>query len=145
MASAQARIRINDQLEGLSVDAEVKALAQPLADATKALGETAQWLGMNAMGDVRKAFAGSVPFLKFFGVVAGGWQLFRGAKIAAEKLAAGDNDAFYTAKIQTATFYAHHVLTQSAWLQKQIVEGSVDVMAGTDDMFEVERRALVTA
>jgi phage shock protein A len=26
MASAQARIRINDQLEGLSVDAEVKAL-----------------------------------------------------------------------------------------------------------------------
>ncbi len=26
---------------------------------------------MNAMGDIRKAFAGSVPFLKFFGVVAG--------------------------------------------------------------------------
>jgi 3-(methylthio)propanoyl-CoA dehydrogenase len=126
-------------------NAEVKALAQPLAEATKALGDTAQWLGMNAMGDIRKAFAGSVPFLKFFGVVAGGWQLFRGAKVAAEKLAAGDTDAFYTAKIQTATFYAHHVLTQYAWLQKQIVEGSADVMAGSDDMFEVERRALVTA
>jgi hypothetical protein len=37
------------------------------------------------------------------------------------------------------------VLSQSAWLQKQIVEGSGDVMAGSDDMFEVERRALVTA
>ena len=97
------------------------------------------------MGDLRKAFACSVPFLKFFGIVAGGWQLFRGAKIAAEKIAAGDNDPYYVAKIQTATFYAHHVLTQYAFLQKQITEGSGDVMAGSDDMFDVERRALATA
>jgi alkylation response protein AidB-like acyl-CoA dehydrogenase len=128
-----------------SDNAQVKALAQPLAAATKALGETAQFIGMSAMGDTRKAFANSVPFLNFFGIVAGGWQLFRGAKIAAEKLAAGDTDPFYTAKLDTATFYAHNVLSQSAWLQKQIVEGSGDVMAGSDDMFEVERRALVTA
>ncbi|GAC1570879.1 MAG: acyl-CoA dehydrogenase [Candidatus Elarobacter sp.] len=128
-----------------SQNTDVAALAGPLGDATKALGETAQWLGMNAMGDLRKAFACSVPFLKFFGIVAGGWQLFRGAKIAAEKIAAGDNDPFYVAKIQTATFYAHHVLTQYAFLQKQITEGSGDVMAGNDEMFEVERRALVTA
>jgi alkylation response protein AidB-like acyl-CoA dehydrogenase len=128
-----------------SDNADVKALAQPLNDATKALGETAQWIGMNAMGDLHKAFANSVPFLNFFGIVAGGWQLFRGAKVAAEKLAAGDNDPFYTAKIQTATFYAHNILTQYAYLQKQIVEGSGDVMAGTDEMFEVERRALATA
>jgi alkylation response protein AidB-like acyl-CoA dehydrogenase len=128
-----------------SENAEVKALAQPLADAVKGLGDTAQFIGMTAMGDLHKAFANSVPFLNFFGIVAGGWQLFRGAKIAAEKLAAGDSDPFYTAKIQTATYYAHNVLSQAAWLQKQIVEGSGDVMAGTDDNFEVERRALVTA
>jgi alkylation response protein AidB-like acyl-CoA dehydrogenase len=128
-----------------SENPEVKALAQPLAEATKQLGDTAQFIGMSAMGDLHKAFANSVPFLNFFGIVAGGWQLFRGAKIAAEKLAAGDNDPFYTAKIQTATFYAHNVLSQSAWHQKQITEGSGDVMAGNDDMFEVERRALVTA
>ena len=128
-----------------SSNPEVAALAGPLGDATKALGETAQWLGMNAMGDLRKAFACSVPFLKFFGIVAGGWQLFRGAKVAAEKIAAGDTDPYYVAKIQTATFYAHHVLTQYAFLQKQIVEGSADVMAGNDDMFDVERRALATA
>ena len=41
--------------------------------------------------------------------------------------------------------YAHHVLSQYAYFQKQITEGSGDVMAGNDDMFEVERRALVTA
>jgi len=128
-----------------SENPEVKALAQPLAEAAKALGETAQFIGMSAMGDLHKAFANSVPFLNFFGVVAGGWQLFRGAKIAAEKLAAGDNDPFYAAKIRTATFYAHNVLSQAAWLKKQITEGSGDVMAGADEMFEVERRALATA
>jgi len=37
------------------------------------------------------------------------------------------------------------VLSQSAWLQKQVVEGSGDVMAGNDEMFEVDRRALTTA
>ncbi|MBV8644217.1 MAG: acyl-CoA dehydrogenase C-terminal domain-containing protein [Candidatus Eremiobacteraeota bacterium] len=130
---------------GASENADVKALAQPLGDATKALADTAQWIGMNAMGDLNKAFANSVPFLNFFGIVAGGWQLFRGAKVAAEKLAAGETDPFYTAKIQTATFYAHNVLSQAAWLQKQITEGSGDVMAGAEEMFEVERRALVTA
>jgi 3-(methylthio)propanoyl-CoA dehydrogenase len=132
------------ELEG-SDNAQVKALAAPLAEATKQLGDTAQFIGMSAMGDTRKAFANSVPFLNFFGIVAGGWQLFRGAKIAAEKLAAGDSDPFYTAKLDTATFYAHSVLSQSAWLQKQIVEGSGAVTAGSDDMFDVERRALVTA
>ncbi len=130
---------------GQSDDERIKALAAPLAEATKALGDSAQWIGMNAMGDLHKAFANSVPFLNFVGVVAGGWQLFRGAKIAAEKIAAGDSDPFYAAKIDTATFYAHNVLSQAAWLKKQITEGSADVMAGGDDLFDVERRALATA
>jgi hypothetical protein len=123
----------------------VQALAQPLGDAVKLVGETAQWVGMNAMGDLRKAFACSVPFLRLLGTVAGGWQLFRAAQIAAEKLAAGESDPYYAAKIRTASFYAHHVLTQTAWLQKQITEGAGDVIAGDDELFEVERRALVTA
>jgi alkylation response protein AidB-like acyl-CoA dehydrogenase len=130
---------------GASPNPQVAALAEPLGEAVKGLGETAQWIGMNAMGDLRTAFACSVPFLRYFGIVAGAWQLFRGAKIAAEKLAAGETDEFYTAKITTATFYAHHVLTQGAWLRKQITEGAADVMAGSEEMFEVERRSLQTA
>jgi 3-(methylthio)propanoyl-CoA dehydrogenase len=130
---------------GASANPQVAALAEPLADAVKGLGETAQWIGMNAMGDLRTAFACSVPFLRYFGIVAGAWQLFRGAKIAAEKLAAGETDEFYAAKITTATFYAHHILTQGAWLRKQITEGAADVMAGSDEIFEVDRRSLQTA
>ena len=38
---------------------------------------------MNAMGDLHKAFACSVPYLQLWGIVAGGWQMARAAQIAA--------------------------------------------------------------
>ncbi len=128
-----------------SSDSHVAALGAALREATKALGEAAQAIGMSAMGDLRPAFACSVPFLRFFGIVAGGWQLFRAAKIACEKRAAGDLDEFYAAKIATATFYAHHILSQSEWLRREIVEGSGDVMALSEEQFELDRKVAVSA
>ena len=70
------------------------------------------------MGDLNKAFACSVPYLRLWGTVAGGWQMARAAQIAAEKIAANDSDAeFYRAKLATAGFYASHVLSQAEWFQ----------------------------
>ncbi|MBV8345332.1 MAG: acyl-CoA dehydrogenase C-terminal domain-containing protein, partial [Candidatus Eremiobacteraeota bacterium] len=81
-----------------------------------------------------------------WGTVAGGWQMARAAKIAAAKVAAGDADAeFYRAKLATAAFYATHVLSQSAWYQRQIVEGSGDVMTLDETQFELDRKSMVTA
>ena len=63
---------------------------------------------------------------------AGRWRA--PPQIAAEKIAAGDAESeFYRAKLATAAFYATHVLSQSAWLARQIVDGSADVMALTED------------
>jgi len=45
-----------------------------------------------------------VPFLKLMGVVAGGWQMARGARGRAR--AAGRDRNFLEAKIATARFYA---------------------------------------
>ena len=48
----------------------------------------------------RAAHAVAVPYLKLWGLVAGGWQLGRGALAAARRLADGTGDArFLTAKI----------------------------------------------
>jgi acyl-CoA dehydrogenase len=125
---------------------DVKALAAPLSKAIDALAETSQFIGMSAMGDLRKAVACSVPYLKLWGITAGGWQMLRSAQIAAEKVAAGDGDAeFYKAKIATAKFYASHVLTQSAWLKREIIDGSSDVMALTESQFDLDRKATVVA
>ncbi|MGB6986928.1 MAG: acyl-CoA dehydrogenase [Candidatus Aquilonibacter sp.] len=126
-------------------NADVKAIGEALLKSIASLAEVSQWIGMNAMGDLRKAFACSVPYLKFWGVVAGGWQMARAAKIAAEKIAAGDKDPFYPAKITTAKFYASHVLTQGAWYKRQIIDGAGDVMTLPEEAFELDRKTVVTA
>ena len=137
--------KIVKELEA-SENADVTALAAPLSKAIGALAETSQFIGMTAMGDLRKAVACSVPYLKLWGITAGGWQMARAALVAAQKLASGDPDAeFYRAKIATARFYASHVLTQSAYLKQQIVEGSGDVMALTEAQFDLDRKSPVVA
>jgi 3-(methylthio)propanoyl-CoA dehydrogenase len=126
-------------------NADVKAIGEALLKSIATLAEVSQWIGMNAMGDLHKAFACSVPYLKLWGVVAGGWQMARAAKIAADKIAAGDKDPFYPAKITTSKFYASHVLTQGAWYKRQIIDGSGDVMTLPEEAFELDRKTVVTA
>ena len=125
---------------------DVKALAGPFSKAIGALAESSQWIGMTAMGDLRKAVACSVPYLKLWGITAGAWQLARAAQIAAAKIAAGDAESeFYKAKITTAKFYASHILSQSAWLKLQITQGSGDVMTLTEAQYDLDRKSAVIA
>ncbi|HXO16988.1 MAG TPA: acyl-CoA dehydrogenase C-terminal domain-containing protein, partial [Candidatus Dormibacteraeota bacterium] len=127
-------------------DPIVKRIGEALGRALATLNEASQSIGMNAMGDLHKAFACSVPYLRLWGAVAGGWQMARAARIAADKIAAGDSEAeFYRAKLATAAFYATHVLSQAEWYRAQIVDGAGDVMALSDAQFELDRRMAVTA
>ncbi|HZV77841.1 MAG TPA: acyl-CoA dehydrogenase [Candidatus Babeliales bacterium] len=127
-------------------DPTVKRIGEALAASLATLNEVSQWIGMNAMGDLHKAFACSVPYLRLWGTIAGGWQMARAAQIAAAKIAAGDPETeFYRAKLATAGFYATHVLSQAAWFKQQIVQGSADVMTLTDAQFELDRKIAVTA
>jgi alkylation response protein AidB-like acyl-CoA dehydrogenase len=84
--------------------------------------------------DMRGVSAGAVPLLELFGVVAGGWQLLRSALVARDRLASPPaqgamSPAFYRAKIETARFYADHVLPQAPGLAHAVVEGSAGVLA----------------
>ena len=127
-------------------DATVKRIGEALGDALRTLNETSQWIGMNAMGDLPKAFACSVPYLRLWGIIAGGWQMARAAKIASERIAAGAAEGeFYRAKLATAAFYATHVLSQSAWYARQIMDGSGDVMAVSEAQLDLDRKTTVTA
>jgi alkylation response protein AidB-like acyl-CoA dehydrogenase len=125
-------------------DPDVIAIKAELEKGVAALGDASTRIGMNAMSDLNAAFACSVPYLKLWGIVAGGWQMARAAQIAAAHVAAGGPEAdFYRAKLTTARFYADHVLSQSAWLQHEIVHGSASVMRLADDGYDLDRRALV--
>ncbi|MBV8655094.1 MAG: acyl-CoA dehydrogenase [Candidatus Eremiobacteraeota bacterium] len=129
-----------------SENADVKAIGEALLKSLAALTEVSQWMGMTGMGDMNKALACSVPYLKLWGVVAGGWQMAKAALIAASKIAAGDAEAeFYKAKLATAKFYSTHVLSQGAYYKRQIIDGSGDVMTVTEDQYELDRKMAVTA
>ncbi len=127
-------------------DADISAIQAELTKGVAALRETSNRIGMNALSDLNAAVACSVPYLKLWGVVAGGWQMARAAKIAAARIAAADAETdFYRAKLTTARFYADHVLSQASWLQHQIVNGSDAVMRLDDDGFGLDRQALANA
>ena len=94
-----------------SADADLKAIGARLAAAVETASRAADWMVGAYASRPRVAHAGAVAYLRLWGTVVGGWQLARGAKIAAERLAAGVGDAaFLRAKIATARFYADALL-----------------------------------
>ncbi|WP_042702965.1 acyl-CoA dehydrogenase C-terminal domain-containing protein, partial [Azospirillum sp. B506] len=120
----------------LSAQAD-EALRVTGAELTAAVQEARRaiaWVLTAAKQDPRLPAAASVTLLELMGVVVGGWQLARAAKVAAERLAEGDPDtAFLSAKPLTARFYATHVLPKAAALRATVVIGSASVMALSEE------------
>jgi 3-(methylthio)propanoyl-CoA dehydrogenase len=130
----------------LDASGELASIRTQLEAGVAALTEASTWIGMTAMSDLARAFAGSVPYLRLWGIVAGGWQMARAAQIAAARVAAGDPEAeFYRAKLATARFYADSILCGASSLTHQIVHGSAGVAALSEDAFELDRRSAATA
>ena len=101
-------------------NATIEALTM-LRDATEVLRQ--QFTDMPA-----RAYAVAVPYLHLCGRVLGGAMMARSAAIAAARLAAGAGDEnFYRAKLQTARFYAEHLLPQSLGLLRIIKSGGASV------------------
>jgi alkylation response protein AidB-like acyl-CoA dehydrogenase len=75
------------------------------------------------------AYAVAVPYLRLCGRVLGGAMMARSAGIAASRLAAGggDDQKFYRAKMQSARFFAEHLLPQALGLLRIIKSGGNSV------------------
>jgi len=117
-------------------DPSLNAIGLRLAAATASLQGAIDWVVQTYSANTRVAHAGSVPYLKLWGLCAGGWQLARAAKVAAEKLQAGDGDpAFMRAKVATARFYAECLLPQADALAQSVITGSETVLALSADQF----------
>ena len=118
-----------------SANVDLKAIGARLAVAVDALNRAGGWIVERFPVDVRAASASAVPFLRLFGVVAGGWQMARAALVAQARVDAGDGDPFYLAKVITARFYADHLLTQAEGLASTVVDGSGAVLAMPLDQY----------
>jgi butyryl-CoA dehydrogenase len=118
------------------VDPSLNAIGVRLAAATAALQNAIDWMVTTSGVSVRIAYAGSVPYLKLWGLVAGGWQMARAANVAVDKLARGDGDAsFLRAKIATARYYAENLLPLADAYAQSAVAGSDAALALGADQF----------
>ena len=119
-----------------STNADIAAQRDTLKQTVDGLAAATQWLVDTFSKDPNAIAAVSVPYLKLWGTVAGGWLMARAALIAETKLSAGGGDAeFYRAKIATARFYAEHILPQSAALASEVLNGAGSVLALTEAQF----------
>jgi 3-(methylthio)propanoyl-CoA dehydrogenase len=117
-------------------DPALNAIGLRLAAATAALQAAIDWMLASFATNPRIAYAGSVPYLELWGVVAGGWQMGRAAEVAVDQLARGEGDAaFLRAKLATARFYAESVLPLADAHAQAVMNGSTTALALAADQF----------
>ncbi len=115
---------------------DMAVIRRQVALAVDTLDTATDWLveqGADA-GDVVGSAA--APYLKLFGIVAGGAMMARSAIVALDKLAGDDPDTdrdFYNAKVATARYYAENILPQAAGLLTPIMHGHAMLRAIPDD------------
>ena len=114
---------------------EFAAIAAALGRGIEALRQATDYIVASYGKDVRAVAAGAVPFLRLMGIVSGGWMMARAALVAQGKIAAGDADPFFPAKIATAHFYADHVMAAAAGLAQEVVQGGASALTLDEAMF----------
>jgi alkylation response protein AidB-like acyl-CoA dehydrogenase len=115
--------------------AEFVAIAAALGRGIEALQLATDYIVAGYSGNVRAVAVGAVPFLRLMGIVSGGWMMARAALVAQGKIAAGDADLFFPAKIATAYFYAEHVMVAAAGLAQEVVRGGASALTLDEVMF----------
>ncbi|WP_419842259.1 acyl-CoA dehydrogenase [Candidatus Poriferisodalis sp.] len=121
------------------------AIGAALHDGVAALGDAAMWLGAQLAAAPNDVAAGSSPFMRLAGIVAGGWLLGRSAQAAAGLLAQqgltpeqaataagsastarsdGPSPQFLADKITTARFYADQILPTARGLVPAVTGGA---------------------
>ena len=118
-----------------ALDGDLAHIAARQNGAINALEKAVSWIVDTFSADTKAVHAGAVPFLYLLGIVAGGWQLGRSAVIARDKIAAGDTDPFWPAKLATTRFYADHFLTQAEGLAESVVTGAAGALDIDDSSF----------
>ena len=117
------------------LDGELASIGARQNVAVDALEKAVFWIVENFSSEPKATHAGAVPFLHLLGITAGGWQMGRAAVIARAKIAAGDTDQFWSAKLATTRFFADHFLTQVPGLSESVLAGGAGALEMAEDSF----------
>ena len=123
-------------IEAHADDPAIGSLVKSFARVFGALQLATGFIAQRIVVDKEEAGAASTDYLRMFGLVALGFMWVRMAKVAADKLANGtDEAAFYQAKLTTATFYIERLLPQAGALMYTIKAGKNSMMALEESAF----------
>jgi hypothetical protein len=116
----------------------VQEFVAPLAALNKEWGELTMKVGMAAMKDREEVGAASVDYLMYSGYACLAYFWADMARLAAEKLAAGTSEeAFYTAKLQTARFYFQRILPRTRTHVATMLSGANNLMDMKEENFDL--------
>jgi hypothetical protein len=110
----------------------VREAASPeLLDAADAVEEASDWLLGHLASSPNDALAGSVPYLRMWGITLAGWLLGRSAAAAADR-PAGFDGMFLDSKVVVERFFAAHALPQVRGLLPAVTAGADVLYAVTN-------------
>jgi len=135
MAALVAEMRDVDSRLAEAGGAGFAAIREHLAAGIRALEQATAWLLQTIGQDQDAALAASVSYLMLAGYVCGGWQMARAALAAQAGLASSGDEAFYRAKIATATFYAEQILPKAAALLTVVRSGASTALALPEEQY----------
>ncbi|MCE1183525.1 MAG: acyl-CoA dehydrogenase [Rhodocyclales bacterium] len=121
--------------EAIAAEAKTAAIAANLKNGIAALSTASDWIIANYEAAAPSVHAGSVPFLKLTGIVVGGWLMAKSAAIAAQRIAEGSTDPYYTAKLATAGYFAAHQLPFAAAYAAEVMGGAASVFELPEELF----------
>ncbi|MEZ5622755.1 MAG: acyl-CoA dehydrogenase [Burkholderiaceae bacterium] len=124
-----ARIEATERELVAQGSAAARAMAARLAAARQAFLDVVGFMVERGRADPGAAYAGSVPYLMLAGNLVAGWQMARALRVAEQRLAAGEDEAFMRAKVATARFYADHILPRTGALRDAVVDGADSIAA----------------
>ena len=107
---------------------------QPLAKLGQQMTQFTGEIGYKALQNADEVGAAAVDYLRVAGHLVFGYFWARMAQVALQRIAAGDRDPFYQAKLQTARFYFAKLLPETASLMQTARAGSA-VLMDTDAVF----------
>ncbi|HUI18505.1 MAG TPA: acyl-CoA dehydrogenase C-terminal domain-containing protein [Alphaproteobacteria bacterium] len=117
-------------IEAHQTDPQMGEFVLPLAKAFGRLQQATAWLAEQGLRDPEEAGAAASDYLRLFGLVALAYMWCRMAKAALAKLAggAGDEHAFYEAKLATARFFMARLLPEANALFATLMAGKKPLM-----------------
>ena len=121
---------VGEFIEENSGNEDLQPYLMPLKDGLDDVQQATMWFMQNAMAKPDHAGAGSTDYMHLFGLVALGYMWAQMAKVAGEKLAAGDGPAeFLEAKRTLGRFWMERVMPETSAHLARISSGADTMMS----------------